>query len=94
MTRFLALLETVFFAHRLPAWSRNLGQRLVKWPKVHLVDTGLVCHLLGADAQRLSEDRPLLGRLLEKFVASELRKQISWTDPRIVLYHFLTATGS
>jgi predicted AAA+ superfamily ATPase len=94
LTRYLALLETVFLVHRLPAWSRNLGQRLVKAPKLHLVDTGLACHLIGADARRLSEDRPLLGRLLESFVVGELRKQISWTDPRTALYHFRTATGS
>jgi len=94
LTRYLALLETVFLVHRLPAWSRNLGQRLVKAPKVHLVDTGLACHLLGADASRLSGDRPLLGRLLESFVVGELRKQISWTDPQTTLYHFRTATGS
>lgn len=94
LTRYLALLETVFLVHRLPAWSRNLGQRLVKAPKLHLVDTGLACHLLGADARRLSEDRPLLGRLLESFVVGELRKQISWTDPRMTLYHYRTAAGS
>jgi predicted AAA+ superfamily ATPase len=50
--------------------------------------------LLGADTRRLSEDRLLLGRLLESFVASELRKQISWIDPRIALFHFRTAAGS
>jgi uncharacterized protein len=94
LTRYLALLETVFLIHRLPAWSRSLGKRLVKAPKLHLVDAGLACHLLGVDARRLSEDRPLLGRLLENFVAGELRKQISWTDPRTTLYHFRTATGS
>lgn len=94
LTRYLALLETVFLVHRLPAWSRNLGKRLVKAPKLHLVDTGLACHLIGADAQRLSGDRPLLGRLLETFVVGELRKQVSWTDPRTALYHFRTATGS
>jgi uncharacterized protein len=94
LTRYLALLETVFLVQRLPAWSRNLGQRLVKAPKVHLVDTGLACHLLGTDARRLSEDRPLLGRLLESYVVGELGKQVSWTDPRIGLYHFRAATGS
>jgi uncharacterized protein len=94
LTRYLALLETVFLVHRLPAWSHNLGQRLVKAPKVHLLDTGLACHLLGADARRLSEDRPLLGRLLESYVVGELRKQLSWTDPQTTLYHFRTATGS
>ena len=94
LTRYLALLETVFLVHRLPAWSPNLGQRLVKAPKLHLVDTGIACHLLGADARRLSEDRSLLGRLLESFVVGELRKQLSWTDPQTTLYHFRTAVGS
>ena len=93
-TRYLALLETVFLVQRLPAWSRNLGKRLVKAPKLHLVDTGLACHLIGADTRRLSEDRLLLGRLLESFVVGELRKQVSWTDPRTALYHLRTATGS
>ncbi|HOW63899.1 MAG TPA: ATP-binding protein [Candidatus Paceibacterota bacterium] len=94
LTRYLTLLETVFLVHRLPAWSRNLGQRLVKAPKVHLVDSGLACHLLGTDARRLAEDRPLLGRLLESFVVGELRKQVSWIDSRITFHHFRTATGS
>lgn len=94
LTRYLALLETVFLLQRLPAWSPDLGQRLVKAPKVHLADTGLACHLIGADARRLSEDRTLLGRLLESYVAGELRKPISWTAPRATLHHFRTATGS
>ena len=84
----------MFLVHRLPAWSPNLGKRLVKAPKLHPVDTGLACHLIGADARRLNEDRPLLGRMLETLVVGELRKQLSWTDPRTALYHFRTATGS
>jgi hypothetical protein len=94
LTRYLALLETVFLVQRLPAWSPNLGKRLVKAPKLHLVDTGLACHLVGAGAQRLREDRSLLGRMLETFVVGELRKQVSWMDPQTMLYHFRTATGS
>jgi predicted AAA+ superfamily ATPase len=94
LTRYLALLETVFLVHRLPAWSLNLGKRLVKAPKLHVVDTGLACHLIGADAKRLDEDRPLLGRMLETFVVGELRKQLSWTQPQTALYHFRTSSGS
>jgi hypothetical protein len=94
LTRYLALLATVFLVYRLPAWSPNLGQRLVKAPKLHLVDAGLACHLIGADALRLAEDRPLFGRMLETFVVGELRKQLSWTEPRSALHHFRTAAGS
>lgn len=94
LTRYLTLLETVFLVHRLPAWSRNLGKRLVKAPKIHLLDTGLACHLVGVDGQRLSKDRSLLGRLLETFVVGELRKQISWANLQVALYHLRTAAGS
>lgn len=94
LTRYLALLETVFLVHRLPAWSPNLGKRLVKSAKLHLVDTGLACHLLATDAERLAADRSLLGRILETFVVGELRKQLSWADPRTALHHFRTAAGS
>ncbi len=94
LTRYLALLEGVFLVYRLPAWAGNLGQRVVKAPKLHLVDSGLACHLIGADARRLGEDRGLLGRLLETFVVGELRKQLSWTDPRTTLYHFRSGAGS
>ena len=94
LTRYLALLESVFLVQRLPAWSRNLGQRLVKAPKLHLIDTGLACHLLGANTERLEADRNLLGRILESFVAGELAKQLSWTAPQTKLCHFRTAIGS
>lgn len=32
--------------------------------------------------------------MLETFVVGELRKQVSWADPRISLYHYRTAGGS
>jgi len=41
---------------KLPAWSANLGTRLVKSPKVMLGDTGLLCYLLGLDWDRLQND--------------------------------------
>jgi len=94
LTRYLALLETVFLVYRLPAWSPGLTRRLVKAPKLHLVDAGLACHLIGTDARRLKTDRPLLGRLLETFVVGELRKQLSWADSRTVLCHFRAAAGA
>lgn len=42
----------------------------------------------------MSEDRSLLGRLLETFVVGDLRKQLSCTHARTARYHFRTATGS
>ena len=94
LKRYLALLETTFLVRRLPAWFTNVGKRLVKAPKLMFVDTGLLAHILDADAARLRRDRTLLGRVLENFVAMEVTKQLSWSERRCRLFHFRTEGGA
>ena len=43
----LSILEASFIAFRLPTFRSNLRKRLVKMPKLHFYDSGLVCWLLG-----------------------------------------------
>ncbi len=93
LKRYMALLEAAFLVRPLPAWSTNLGQRLVKSPKLMLVDSGLLVYLLGADRDRLLADPTLMGHLAENFVAMELRKQLGWLDPHADLFHFRTMSG-
>lgn len=93
LKRYMALLETTFLVQMLPAWSGNLGKRLVKAPKLLLADAGLAAHLSGLEAERLSGDVGLVGPLLENFVAMELRKQIAWSRTQPGLFHFRTQTG-
>jgi uncharacterized protein len=93
LRRYLTLLETTFLLSPLPAWSSNLGKRLVKAPKLALSDTGLLTYLLGADRERLEEDSSVLGRTLENFVVTELRKQSSWGKTKPQLFHFRTQSG-
>lgn len=91
--RYIPLLEALFLIWFLPAWSSNLSKRLVKSPKIHVCDSGLACHLCGADAARLADDSILAGRLLESFVAGELLKQSSWTEHPVSLYHYRSQGG-
>jgi len=93
LNRYLTLLETTFLIHTLPAWSSNLGQRLVKAPKVVLCDTGLMTHLLAFDRRRLRRDPQLGGPLVESFVATEITKQLTWSRTRARLFHFRTHAG-
>jgi len=93
LRRYVALLEATFILQPLPAWSNNLGKRLVKAPKVHLLDTGLVAHLRGLiDAQALIASEGF-GALLEAFVVQEVRRQLGWSRVRATAWHFRTATG-
>jgi len=93
LKRYMTLLEATFLALPLPAWSSNLGKRLVKAPKLVLSDTGLLAYLLGMNDERLSSVSPLPGGVLENFVVMELRKQATWSKTRPQLFHFRTQTG-
>jgi predicted AAA+ superfamily ATPase len=93
MQRYLALLEHTFLLRLLPAWSSNRSSRLIKTPKVTLVDTGLLAHLAGISSARLRREPGLAGPLLENFVAVELWKQLGWSGVRAELFHFRTHGG-
>lgn len=93
MQRYLALLEHTFLLRLLPAWSSNRSTRLIKTPKVTLVDTGLLANLAGISSVRLRREPGLAGPLLENFVAVELWKQLGCSRVRAELFHFRTHGG-
>jgi predicted AAA+ superfamily ATPase len=94
VSRYLRLLEALFLVRRVPAWSRNLGQRLVKAPKLSLPDSGLAAQLVGYSAERFQDlQGSFAGALFENFVAGELTKQATWAEREVRLHHFRTAGG-
>lgn len=93
LQRYLALLETAFLVHLLPAWTAKARKRLLKSSKILLVDTGLAAHLVGVDARGLPSSTELWGAFVETFVAVELTKQAAWSTSRPMLYHFRTEKG-
>jgi len=93
LKRYFTLLGATFLTRLIPAWSTNLGRRLIKTPKLFLNDTGLAASLLGLTADRLRQETLVRGGLLENFVAMELLKQAGWSATRTQLFHFRTASG-
>jgi predicted AAA+ superfamily ATPase len=93
LSRYMALLKTTFLIHELPAWSSNLGKRLVKAPKLMMLDTGLACYLAGVNEAGLRRREDVAGRVFENFVAIELFKHASWSDETVRLFHFRSQTG-
>jgi predicted AAA+ superfamily ATPase len=92
LKRYWSLFEVTFLIRPLRAWSANLGTRLVRAPKLVFGDSGLLCHLLGLDAARLRSDDLKTGAVLECFVASELTRQIGWSETQPALSHYRTHT--
>lgn len=85
---YVALLEQMFLVKRLPAWRPGIGAREAATPKLYVCDSGLLAHLLGADAQRIAEDGQVTGKLCETFVVGELLRHASWSEQQPRLYHY------
>lgn len=86
--KYLALLEQLFLVEQLPAWHSNEYKRLIKTPKMHSIDTGMMCAIRGLTKERLVQHPADFGLLLESFVYNELRKQATWLDEPLHFFHY------
>lgn len=89
----LSVLEASFLVLRVPAWSRSHRKRLVKTPKVHWMDSGLVCYLLGIRTPDQLKTHPLRGAVFESWVATEIFKAHANRGVNANLYHLRQTRG-
>jgi hypothetical protein len=80
--------EELFFLRRIEPWHNNRLSRLIKTPKLHFLDSGLLSHILKVNAARIAVDRSLFGPILETYIFSEILKQESWLEERCELSHY------
>lgn len=89
----LSVLETSFVLHRLPAWHTTVRKQLVKAPKLHLFDSGLLCYLLGMREPEQLQSHPLRGAIFESWVVAEVYKGIVHSGQRPSLFHYRESRG-
>jgi uncharacterized protein len=88
-----AMLERLLITERLPAWSSNRLNRLIRLPKRYLVDSAFAGPLLGVEARGVLRDGDLLGRLLDTFVLAQLRAECTVSELSPHLFHVRDANG-
>lgn len=86
--KYITVLEQLFLVRRVEPWFRNQLKRLVKTPKLHFLDSGLLSEMLGTRSERIARDRSAFGQVLETFVFTEIMKQITWLSNTCNLYHY------
>lgn len=87
--RYVEMLELMHIVRRLPAWAKGRAKRLAThMPKLHYVDTGLACHLLGLRGERQLLASPYYGGLLESLICMEFWKHRAWAEEDVDLWHF------
>ncbi len=72
--RWVSILESCRIIYLLPTYSRNLGLRVVKAPKVYFIDSGLVCYLTGLRDRKHLMEGPMAGALFENLCVQETLK--------------------
>jgi predicted AAA+ superfamily ATPase len=82
------ILEDLFLVRQLRSWHVNLSSRQIKRPKLHIVDSGLLAYLIGANERQIADDGGSAGRMLESFVAMELLRQADWAQDPVQLFHY------
>lgn len=87
------LLRDLFVADMVPAWFSNRLKRLTRMPKRYLTDPALVASTIGYDLDTALRDPDLLGRLLDTFVAAQLRAELPVSTVRPRLYHLRSEAG-
>jgi hypothetical protein len=89
----LSVLETSYLIHRLPAWHPNIRKQVVKAPKLHFFDCGLLCYLLGIREPEQLRLHPLRGAIFESWVCAEVYKASAHTGLRPSLFHYRETRG-
>ncbi|MGE0729136.1 MAG: ATP-binding protein [Acidimicrobiia bacterium] len=91
--RYDALLERLFVTEQVPAWSSNRLTRITQRSKRYVCDAAIAATALGVDRRAILRDADLLGRIMDTFVASQLRPELSLGDRPASMYHLREQAG-
>ena len=84
------LLEDLFVTERIDAWWSNQLKRLTQQPKRYVIDAALMAAVLRVDAAGAMRDGNILGRIIDTFVAAQLRPERVISEARPGLFHLRT----
>jgi len=86
--KYVGLLETLFLVNRLRPWHGNTLSRIIKAPKIHFLDSGLLACLNRITLERIQADKSAFGALLETWVYGELLKTITIAEEPWEIFHY------
>jgi predicted AAA+ superfamily ATPase len=84
--KYVAVLEQMYLLRRVQPWFSNRLSRIVKTPKVHFLDSGLLATLAGVTPEAAAGDHSRFGHILESFVYGELCKLAGWAHDKYAIH--------
>ncbi|HUP45950.1 MAG TPA: ATP-binding protein [Thermoanaerobaculia bacterium] len=89
----LSILEASYITISAAAWHRNIRKQIVKAPKLHFLDSGVACSVLGIRDPDHLKVHPLRGAIFESWVAGEIVKGLAHRGRRYDLMHYRESRG-
>ena len=86
VSRYIRYFELSYQAISLPSWSRNETKRLVKMPKIHYLDNGIIQTIL-------QKRGGITGNEFESLVIAEIYKQTKTLQNSANFFHLRTHDG-
>ena len=77
----------------MPAWRSNRLKRLTSVPKRYLTDAGLAAWLAGVDIEAARRETDTRGRIIDTYVAAQLRAEAEASIRPVSLHHLRTHRG-
>jgi uncharacterized protein len=94
IARWLDIIEGVYLIRRLPPWSRNIGKRVTKAPKIYVRDSGLLHNLLGLTTLDAVRGHPKAGASWEGFVVEQVIGAFRSLGEPANFYYYRTHAGT
>ncbi|MFN6113073.1 MAG: ATP-binding protein [Bacteroidota bacterium] len=88
---YIELLEGLYLIRKIPAWSTNVGKRLVKAAKFQWRDSGLVHALLGLGSLDQVTGHPICGHSWEGYCTEQILNAL---PKGVVASHYRTHAGA
>lgn len=93
LDNYLSILKNTYQVALLKPWFTNAAKRLVKMPKVFMLDTGILCHLLKITSPTELHQSNNRGAVYETFVLSELVKANTYATQPVDLSFYRMSDG-
>jgi len=92
--KYLHILEASYQYNLLRPYHMNIRKRLIKSPKVYMLDTGLCNYFIGNDSLDKLKNSGNFGNVLETWVIAEFIKHNSIQRRKKNLYYWRTSNGA
>ena len=93
LDNYLSILKNTYQVILLKPYFNNALKRLVKMPKLYMLDSGILCHLLKIRQTKQLIESLHKGAVIETFVLSELVKANTYAEESVEISYYRTSDG-